>query len=60
MACGSGTRTTTLTIGVGRMTSRQAPVRAAVEPQVEALMAGTPGAPGGKQRLTAMRSLKNE
>ena len=40
-------------IGVRRATAKPAPVRAAAEPRLEALLAGA--ATGGKQRLTASR-----
>jgi hypothetical protein len=42
-------------IGVGGATAKAAPVREVVEPRLEALLARTAGATGGKQRLTATR-----
>lgn len=42
-------------IGVRRTTPKAAPVREVVEPRLEALLARTAGATGGKQRLTATR-----
>jgi transposase len=42
-------------IGVRRATARPAPVREVIEPRLEALLAKTAGATGGKQRLTATR-----
>jgi transposase len=42
-------------IGVRRTTARPAPIRAAAEPRLEALLARTASAIGGKQRLTATR-----
>ena len=42
-------------IGVRRATARPAPVREVAEPRLEALLARTAGATGGKQRLTATR-----
>jgi len=42
-------------IGVRRATARPAPVREVVEPRLEALLASTAAATGGKQRLTTTR-----
>jgi transposase len=42
-------------IGVRRVAARAAPVREVVLPRLEALLARTAGAKGGKQRLTATR-----
>lgn len=42
-------------IGVRRSAARSAPVREVVEPRLEALLARTAPATGGKQRLTATR-----
>src|SRR5437867_10687269 len=42
-------------IGVRRAVARRAPVREAVAQRLDALLAATAGATGGKQRLTATR-----
>ena len=42
-------------VGVRRVAPRPTPLRAAVEPRLEALLARTAGSTGGKQRLTATR-----